>query len=445
MWFETNIALARRRLFPNWLGFRRSSGDLLADSQTATGPAARLSVLDALPERTDAKSDGSNGKHLDPYAYKEPAWLTGWTDGRVGQPSQTHVDLVKAAARVEHLRALETLSVAAAAQAAELRLSERLAKEAEVKLTTAEACYTEVAAKRDNDRASFSLFLALLYVVTGFFLFLGDLPLSLLVAVGLDLVPNVPGLSIHNLGHVIANLHRFWEAVAVAIGIAALGIVFKMAADFFIETSVSPSRARRWAARIAFTAVTVLIVTTFVAVGVIRGVAHAVIKGTVPPAGSTDFVGSWTRALANEWSPLLGVVVFTLLALSFAVAGAVVFSAGAHRFLNVLRWREVRSGWAKSADAAAVAFERLENARSAVAASDVTMKSRIAAVEATEILQTHLYLHGYGRGAAVPETKQLSTSLYDRSKQYLDHLIAAAVQRQNGTRSQWMNDFDTSE
>lgn len=426
MWFDTDVISAATRRFPNWLGLRRGSS-----AEPTRPPSSRWPTVHPLEETAPAKSDGSDGKHLNPEGHTNSEWRMGWTDGRGAQSTDAYLRVLHARSGFEQLERSEELRRAAVDAEAKMRIARARLDELNVDVEHCESEFDERSRERRQNLSAYAGGLGWFYIVTGVFLLAADVPLSLLVsrALGLKGGDEDGGLSIRNLADVVANPVAFWEPISVAIGLAALGIVFKMAADYFNHAhDRAKGTLRRGLGVAVFAVVIVLLIVTFVYVGRIRGMTHAVDLKTSPP----DMVAAWRSQI-----PPTGMVVFTLMALSFAVAGAVCFSTGANRTMNARRFRMLGRERGRLRERRQAALTDFEMFKAKAEALRAQLSTAVDASALTVELRTSLYLHGYARGLAVPDTALDAASLFERARKYRDRLIATAVQRENILRERW--------
>lgn len=433
MWFETDVLSAARRRFPDWFGFRQKaqgSSDSEGSTRRSSWPGIR-----PIRETETSKSDGSDGKHLDPEGHADSTWRMGWTDGRSALTSDAYLRLVQAEGAIADLERMDAARFAAETANARLSVATVTVEQIRRDLDDCEAELAERARDRRRNLGSYSVVLGFFYLIVGSLLLFADVPLSLLVSRALGLVAD--DVSLDDLRAVLADPLAYWEPLAVAIGLALLGVVFKMAADFFFHRTADQSTPwTKATARAFFIVLLILVTATIIAVGVIRGTTHRIDNGGLPQR---------TFQVLMERVASLGTVVFTLMALSFSVAGAVCFSSGASRTINAIRIRalerEVRR--VRASHVRAVEVMAAERANADVQKQRLVTTQQSAGLDVE--LKSALYLHGYARGLTVPETVLEGSSIYERAKRYRDRLIATAVQRENINREQWRRGVETLE
>jgi hypothetical protein len=443
MWFDQNVSLSGRRLFPNWFGLRRettkAAGEKPTESPSAEGHIdPRWPVAHPIREEDPAKTDGSDGHHLNPEGHEDSAWRMGWTDGRSAQAKATYLRLVRAEASINELTRIEnTARAAREAQAAVLIAGEeRLQVRRD--LDAVEDEYREHMRDSRTDRGSYSPGIGLFYAVVGVLLLAADVPLSLLVsrALGLKGAGESANLSISNLRHVFANPLTFWEPLSIALGLAGLGIIFKMVADALHVPERLLTPATRRTRTVLFGALVALILLTFIGVGLLRGMVHSIENKELSAANVATLSG---------YLPMLSMAVFTLLALAFAAAGAVCFSSGTYRLTNVGRLQTSERHRLKLRELNREAIVEVERRRANADSLQAELQSRMEAAGLDIEFKTALYLHGYARGLAVPETAHKLSTLYDRARGYHERLLGSAVQRENGIRQRWDSDDEPPE
>lgn len=373
-------------------------------------------VLELTPDV--GPSDGNNGKyHRPPAQYDDPAWHLGWTDGRVGQPVETHEEVLLAQAKVDWQSELrKTRGELAGARAR----TEALAKKLEVSkemLGLVRDSYLALFKKRNENSSGSSLLLATLYLGFGLVLFLADVPLSLsMVARGFK-IPIAKNDIFTNqrveVGMILADpwmvMRNLWDAVFLALGIAFMGIIVKFFVDEFIlrEADDPPWR---WGKRVGILAAFGLFVASTVYLGLYRSEIFKQIS-------------------SNHQSAPSETVTFILLTLTFPIAGGLCFSAGWRRLerakhylltllrLELLQWRH--------SSLTAKHSQSLEQVRSLEYALE--HEGDALAVSRAD-LRRNIYRHGYNRGRNVPETLDAAETLYDRCERTLTRVLARKVQ-----------------
>jgi uncharacterized membrane protein len=424
MWFDTDVISAAARRFPNWFGLRGRAEDPAAiDAVPRLGgwPGVR-----PVRETESSKSDGSDGKHLDPEGHADSTWRMGWTDGRSAQPSESYLRLLRAEGALADQGRIEAATLATRQAEARARVNTVAAEHVTRDLERAESELEERARDRKQHLGAYSAILGIFYLTVGASLLFADVPLSLLVSRALGLLNE--DLPLDDLSAVIADPLAYWEPLSVAIGLALLGVVFKMAADFFHRTTAQHTKTTQRAGMVLFIVLTILVVTTIVAVGIIRGMTHTLDVAEMKEDAATKMMTDVSN---------LGLFVFTLMALSFAIGGAVCFSSGVSRLINAVRIRSLEKQVSDLRKDHIAAVQARESELAIVEVLKHKLDSVVSSSGLDVELKSALYLHGYGRGLTVPETALEGATLYDRARRYRDRLIATAVQRENTQREQW--------
>jgi hypothetical protein len=265
----------------------------------------------------------------------------------------------------------------------------------------------KVLAQQRRDPAGFSRGLGLIYFVSALAILIADLPLSLLVAdAGLGIkLPSDSG-SAADILNIYQNITTAWEAVAVALGVAALTIAFKLVIDrLHIRDEDDRPALRefriflRVAALIAAAGCTIY---AFWIMGRIR--AQAMQSNAVDARDQR--------------------VLYTVLAILFPVVAAFCLSIGRLCWQNrarlALAGKELKKAW-QQYRRAQPPYETAQAEASAIRARLEAMKNQ----QIDEMFLRELYTHAFDRGWAVPETRLPNASLYDRC----EHLMHRALSR----------------
>src|SRR6185369_10750244 len=94
--------------------------DEFSDKNSADKTFANLLIKNELFE-TEGSSDASTGYFRKrPARYEHPLWSLGWTDGRLGQPSETNEDLLLARGRLRRDRKTQAMKSELSLNAAKL-------------------------------------------------------------------------------------------------------------------------------------------------------------------------------------------------------------------------------------------------------------------------------------------------------------------------------------
>jgi Zn-dependent protease len=242
----------------------------------------------------------------------------------------------------------------------------------------------------------------------GLGIFIADMPLSLKVAPSLGVNVRESGrngepVSADNLTQLLHNLDALWEPAAVAVGIAALTIAFKI----LIDKLQKPHRFETWWSKSLLSILLVSIFAAMIYAFVLIGQARA----------EHEIAGAKVN---RAW-------LFTTLAIMFPLVCGYCFSMARSALQNVAHYsrvaKEFRIAWTQYLDANLAA--ELATANSRIAAEEV---QAVGADNVEEEFLRNLYVHGYQRGRCVPETLDPGASLYDRCEALLHHWLAQLPQ-----------------
>jgi hypothetical protein len=396
--------------------------------------------------------------------YDEKLWAVGWTDGATGQPPHHGIALIQAhdAERNRELarRLSEVTALAAAnADAASKRIERRTE---DLKQTRAEL--TELEQRRRKDPHEFSFSTGIFYVFIAAILLLSDMPLSLsLVAEGFNLPVKYEldsGETIL-LGQIFSPqwrdvLRYLWQPIILAVGIACLGIFFKIVTDYFLSSvEEAPSDPRftiafKWVRRVFFVLAFALMLGGLWNVGTLRSRQQA-LNAAVERRPATqsrtrvaeDAVTRDARlkqeqadkAIYDREESVRAEAVdlwtnrsFIALAITLPLIGGICFSVGAKRVQRFLQlWTaRVRCAW----QGVGIDRDRKNQAVQKSSAEFLTQELKRLDSDGHEIDVTALrvYLHGYSRGYAMPQKLEPNRSLYEHCKAILQRWIATGVQ-----------------
>lgn len=381
------------------------------DSPNARGPWPQLAAGNA------ERSDHSAG--LPPTSYDDAEWRIGWTDGRVGIETPGQRQLFEFEAERRTAARAEELRQAVSTADAEFQVARAKRDRARGDAQRIEEIYARLDDDRIGSPSSFSFPLGLFYLVIAFVLFIADLPLSLLAAEGIDIAGNYLALS--DLSNLLAAVPRSWEAIAFATGIAALGLFFKFVADIFFKPKYLGDRRIRGLSVALLLAIVGLVVMNLIFLAEVRSAQHA-LNAAIAARSAT--IQTWMDA-AEMW----GHRAFICLTLTLPILGGICASAGWSRLQNVLRLRKLhdeRIATRNVDDQLEAAYREAEGklrvARSLLEhVDDLTAASAAAAHD--------LYVKGFVRGLAVPETIHGSRRLHERIGIVFDRWLTVADQR----------------
>lgn len=362
-------------------------------------------------ESSVVRSDGSTGPQLHAARYDHALARVGWTDGRLGIDPVAQSELIRAQAALTLQMRIAPVRVEYENTKAAENTRKKEHVQAESDWQAAKDEHGKVLAQQRRDPAEYSWRLGWVYVVFGAFALLADIPLSLLVAEGLGVQLAIPRGNPHDLLNLIRHWNVAWEAGLVALGIAALTVVFKLAIDrlHIRDDDVEPAVQRRRS----------VIRTTILLAVVIATIFACVVMGQVRAAGGSPT----SRQLQS---------LFIALALLFPLAAAYCFSMARVCSQNAQRLRlaakQLKSAW-KRHKVALAPYETAQALRSAAEERFNAMNSS----EVDEMFLRELYAHSYERGWAVPETRHASASLYVRCERLMHRTLARIEQFDNAS------------
>ncbi len=398
-------------------------------------------------------------------AYDEKLWNVGWTDGASGQPPEHGEQLVRAYNdhRTERMR-YELAQMKSVAETRASVLKDWLSRmKPDVERSRQELAQLE--SQQLQDPHEFSLVTGTLYVIVAFILMLSDMPLSLsLVAEGFRLplkkeieatgrTVSLPDLFSRDWQEVLQYL---WQPIVLAVGIAFLGIFFKITVDYLLSSGEGApesryARAIKYVRRGFFAVAFALMLFGLFSVGTLRSrqqildttegeldhlqqPASVVAVNPAVPSPEKLAEEKQRRELedmkrsqttdADTWTSRS----FIALALTLPLIGGICFSVGSKRVqrffqLQMARVRAVWRHWL---------FDLRQRKQVACAADAAFLSEEIALLERrrSEVAPTALdvYLHGYTRGLTMPQKLEPHRSLYAHCKDVLQQWIAAGVQ-----------------
>ena len=359
-------------------------------------------------DNTQVRSDGSAGDPLHAARYDHGLWRIAWSDGRLGVDPEPQAQLIAAQAALTRQTRIARVEgdLQNATAAANLRGEEH--SRAKTDWVNAKGEHDKVVSQQRRDPAGFSRLLGFIYFASAIIILVADLPLSLLVAdAGLGIkLPSDTG-NAADLRNIYQNLTTAWESIAVALGVAALTIAFKLVVDRLHirdEDDERPSvRAFRIFLRVGtLVAAAGCTIYAFWIMGRIR--AEAMQNNTVDARDQR--------------------VLYTVLAILFPVVAAFCLSMGRLCWQNRARLslaaRELKKAW-QQYRRAQPPYETAQAEASAIQARLDAMKKQ----QIDEMFLRELYTHAFDRGWAVPETRLPNASLYDRC----EHLMHRALSR----------------
>ncbi|MDX6612509.1 MAG: hypothetical protein QOD75_1695 [Blastocatellia bacterium] len=421
-------------------------------------------------DRTDYPdpSDGNNRNYRKPpYAYIDEEWHLGWTDGRVGQPPRLNKDIVEARVRTEAAEALLSTQAKMASKETTIAGLSDLLDKRKVRLESKEDFYNKLSDKRNRNYLEFSRSLGYLYLFFAILLFLADIPLSLkLVASGFqvpveaDLPAGVAPIGSstkllidHLLFHPWVVLGNFWESLALAAGIAFVGIIVKYYVDLIVLRDAETPGPKKLAI-VVLTVILFGFVTTIFFLGNFRAEqqsqavrrqvetnlrneneANKIFNSGNPNALRKIFreneITEEVTKRFNDTQALSGskwlIQTFIALTLLLPIVGGVCFSASGSKLRNAKQYWFALLDYKKleiECDKLSLSLKKEEGDLQGLRENLKQILGDPDRLKSRAELKLGLYLHGYARGQTVPETLEEGASLYERCEKTVTKLLA---------------------
>jgi hypothetical protein len=398
---------------------------------------------------TKDPSDGSNkAYHKVPYEYGDPVWQIGWTDGRYGQSEKANESVLQVEGQLQWFARLEAAEAKIAETAGEIAALKSTKDWLQRKVDATAVYFNSLNDRRQGNYQDFSRRLGVLYAFFAVVLLAADIPLSLrLVAAGIGVTTsfseNKVTFTPDDIFLNVRVLTHLWEAILLALGIAALGIFIKFFLDTVVFREEKSSHSRF---SIAITTLTLLLLLSSIFVlGLYRADQQKEhVRQTVSerikqihrqritaglekemPADLTQEITTALNALPEEsrWQSATFISLTLLLPLiagfCFSTSGRKLRNASqfkdTSRALTALEneFRQVSEQLCKAEEGLRFQRERLDRDK-----TDPEIKKALAA------LPRLIYLHGYERGRNVPETLEDGATLYERCVKTVEKLLA---------------------
>jgi hypothetical protein len=395
-------------------------------------------------------SDGSNKEYRKvPYEYMDPVWQMGWTDGRYGQSEKINENVLRVEGKLQWIARLEAAEAKIAQTSGHVAALKSAKTWAQPKLDAVSTAFQKLNEQRQEHYQEFSRKLGVFYAVFAVLLLAADIPLSLrLVAAGIGVTTSfreagqnfTPDDIFLNLG-VFTHL---WEAILLALGIAALGIFVK----FYLDTIVfrdNQKKSHSWLAAILMTLTLILLVASIGILGLYRAEQqqeqfrqkiaadikqkhqqkiHDGLEKQLPADLNTEINDAVKAApQASRWQSGTFIALTLLLPLiagfCFSTSGRKLRNASQYkataRALEQLEQQSqgITEQLCEAEENLQFQKERLEREK-----TDPEIKSSLAD------LPRLIYLHGYERGRNVPETLEEGATLYERCRKSVEKLLA---------------------
>lgn len=447
----------------------------LAKTENEGTDTGKIFIRPEYPEdpqnRTDYPdpSDGNNRKYRKPpYEYVDVEWHLGWTDGRCGQPASLNKEIVEARVRADAAEALQSTRATMASKETKIAGLRDLLEKRKQRLTSKEDFYNKLSEKRNRNYLEFSRPLGYLYLIFAILLFLADIPLSLkLVASGFQ-VPVESDLPVgvtpigssakllidHLIFHPWYVFGTFWESLALAAGIAFVGIIVKYYVDLIILRDSEAPRPR-WYAIVALTLILLGFVATTYLLGNFRAeqqwqAVRSQIETSVKAENEANKIfnasnpKSTARRIFNE-NEISGEVTkrfterqalsgsnwltqtFIALTLLLPVVGGVCFSASGSKLRNAKQYWFALLDYKKleiESDRLSLSLKKEEGDLQGLREKLKEITIDPDRLKCLTDLKFGLYLHGYARGRTAPETLEEGASLYERCEKAVTKLLA---------------------
>jgi hypothetical protein len=383
--------------------------------------------------------------------FEGPDWRRGHGDGQIGQPPGEGEAVVEVGVREYWKRWVEQRHRRAGQLKAEVEIARQEVERLKLRLDSVQHAFQQIWMKKQMNYHAFSRPLAWLYLIFGVILLLSDIPLSLkLVAVGFGVRTTPPdgvkGLTVDDFFYApLAVFGQYWEAIMLALGVAAVGIFVKYFFDLIVlrdqESEVPP-----WWVKIVMVIVLTGFCATIYVLGVYRAEiqVQATVKEIVEEV-ENESVGLISQDLSGytpekkaelirertdnalKSAPTWTSVTFVALTLLIPVVGGICFSASGSRFrhakqFNALRdeLRELEGKYAQQVTALHRHREEYEAETKALAEEQANPSG-----ESLAKLRVNLYRHGYERGRHAPAPPEEIPSLYDWCWAAVSKLLAS--------------------
>ncbi|HUP60885.1 MAG TPA: hypothetical protein VNA69_10750 [Thermoanaerobaculia bacterium] len=386
------------------------------------------SVWPAIRAINRERSDNSTGEP-EPTSFDDPEWKTGWTDGRVGIPSQHVLKLYEfeAKRRLADVRAKLEGEKTEANVNHQAELQNQQLVDGDYRGVMDK--FHDIEKDRIENPTSYSWPLGIFYVAVAVILWIADVPLTLLAADGLGIRTNYEALS--NLQVIRATWTSMWEPLAFAIGIAALGIFFKFVTDFFFKPRLAKRLVVRIAAGFLLVAVMAMVGYNLYVLARLRtGVRQLQEAQRQASMGVTSVdVGALAQDMESRAN-----LSFILLTLTLPTIGGICASAGWHRIQNSIRYKTAEKEHERAREEHVAAQKLVHNTAAALATANAKLWNLPASSEGAAEAAQALYGHGFVRGFSIPETIHNGRRLHEQVDAVLRRLVTVGEQRTVVTR-----------
>lgn len=332
-----------------------------------------------------------------PTPHRDADWWTGYDDGQLGQTWLEHRRILRTEA--EHDKAIQVAQL-------EQRLAGERAEQnvAKLDLEREEARYQDAdtrlgAAQTDRHRypGQYSAKLGLGFIVSAVLMMAADFPLSRAIAV--EILEDDPAAF-------------FTHTTAVAFGIVAMGLFFKLLADPFTRPRYLLPRYLRGVSLLTTGALAVLIAGGLAFALIMLGVFRGEVSTAEAETGTNNVIYGATPTTTTQPSGVLHQMnaaltldigdvakfAFLTLALALPMLGGIFISTGFTRLHNREQLARLERTYPERESSYAAAFRRYHERTAAV----TTLEHEVELARARPTLANsryHMYLHGYERGA----------------------------------------------
>jgi hypothetical protein len=357
--------------------------------------------------------------------YSMDLWSLGFSDGLAGQPAEDNVALIRQFASRRKTDRLIKLGHELAVSESEKAVADQARTDLQTAIGQNTRKRDALLARREKKPHEFSPLSGAAFLIVSLMLILSDIPLTIqFVGQALDMAdvverPDESGniQQLHIVNMIFGPMRReaalaLWEVAALALGIAMLGMFFKLTADFLLGDSEFFSRYP-WLVHIRPALQAVFFLTAFI-----------LVCRTLWSMGALRAAVSTAKHTHGAIPPALVNMTYTMLAIALPVIGGICFSLGQKRLQN---WWELlttriqlfrnRRATLKVAGSVAMHAAQSEFLSEAI-------KRELAAADTASVPEK-MYTHAHHRGARSFERPD--QSLHDRCMALVYRAMAAGV------------------
>jgi hypothetical protein len=354
--------------------------------------------------------------------YTLDLWNLGWSDGLTGQPSDENIELIRKFATTRKERRVDKLRDDLAKAEGTLTDAEERAGDARVAIKRTEERLDDLLEYRKQKPHEFSPLSGIAFLVVSIILIISDIPLTIqFVGKALGMKLSVEAYN-NDTGHVeklhIVNILfgplrtkaavGLWEVAALALGIAMLGMFFKLTADFLLGDRKFFARYP-WLVHVRPALQTIFFLAAFGLTCVTlwdMGALRAAAAHGKPPDNLVD-------------------ATYKLLAIALPGIGGICFSLGQKRLQNWWELLTVRilNVWHRRA--LRLASHRAAIEKAASRSLNETIDREMKPQEETSVPEK-IYMHAYDRGTRSFERPDSQTT-HDRCMALVHRAISAGM------------------